>query len=164
MQEKNARDLMRPPLHRVGDDMSLVELARVMLDTGMSEVAVQDAGGRIVGVVTAADVAAADPDTAHLSDRRRRNCFFFELQVPAAPAALRRVLESSSRILLRDILNNAVYSVPDETPLRDIAEIMVDSQIHRLLVTRSGEMVGLVTSDDLLRLFFGEPPAPPSPR
>ncbi|MBZ5546075.1 MAG: CBS domain-containing protein, partial [Acidobacteriia bacterium] len=46
-----------------------------------------------------------------------------------------------------------VYTVPESTPVSKLAQTMISGRIHRLLVTRRGRVVGIVTALDLLRLL-----------
>lgn len=44
----------------------------------------------------------------------------------------------------------------EETPVEDVAQLMWSRRIHRVLVTREGRLVGIVTAMDLLRVLAGE--------
>lgn len=54
---------------------------------------------------------------------------------------------------VRDLMTPTVYTVPDDTPVPEIARAMIAGRIHRLFVTRQRKVVGIVTSLDLLRLL-----------
>ena len=47
--------------------------------------------------------------------------------------------------------------VVEETPIPEVAETLINSHIHRLLVTSGERVVGIVTSSDLLGLLVREP-------
>ncbi|MNC92734.1 CBS domain protein [compost metagenome] len=47
----------------------------------------------------------------------------------------------------------SIFAVEDETPISAVAERMIHSHIHRLLVTREHKVVGIVTTSDLLGLL-----------
>jgi predicted transcriptional regulator len=61
--------------------------------------------------------------------------------------------------VVRDIMTPAAYTVPHDTPVADLARTMVTGRVHRLLVTRDGHVVGIVTSLDLLKALYESPPA-----
>jgi CBS domain-containing protein len=46
-----------------------------------------------------------------------------------------------------------VFTVPENTPVSRLAKTMISGRIHRLLVTRRGRIVGIVTALDLLKLL-----------
>jgi CBS domain-containing protein len=59
-------------------------------------------------------------------------------------------------LLVRDIMTPAVYSVPEDATVSEVAGRMLDSHVHRLLVLREGRPVGIVTTSDLLGLLVDE--------
>jgi predicted transcriptional regulator len=54
---------------------------------------------------------------------------------------------------VKDIMTPTVYTVPEDTTIVEAARTMIAGRIHRLFVTRSGRMVGIVTPLDLLELL-----------
>jgi len=59
-------------------------------------------------------------------------------------------------LLVRDIMTPAVFSVPEDATVSEVASRMLDSHVHRLLVTREGRPVGIITTSDLLGLLIDE--------
>ena len=45
-------------------------------------------------------------------------------------------------------------SFEEETPVKDIARQMLAKRIHRVIITRKGELCGIVTSMDMLRALL----------
>jgi predicted transcriptional regulator len=64
----------------------------------------------------------------------------------------------SDELLVREIMTPTVYTVPDDTPVPDMARAMIAGRIHRLFVTRQHRLVGIVTPLDLLALLTGDEP------
>jgi CBS domain-containing protein len=154
MRPITAADLMNPKVLAVRDDLTLRELAAFLIRNQITGAPVEDGAGRLVGLVSLVEVAravlvgedeedeeddAADPDgsAAELDD-------FADLD----PAA--------GDLLVRDIMTPAVDSVPEDATVSEVATRMLDSQVHRLLVTRDGVPVGIVTTSDLLGLLVDE--------
>lgn len=50
-----------------------------------------------------------------------------------------------------DVMQRTVISVPDDTPLPDVASIMSMNGINRVPITRDAALVGIVTRTDLVR-------------
>ncbi len=73
------------------------------------------------------------------------------------PEELRGLHLEDEALLVRDIMTPTVYTVPEETPVAELARTMVAGRIHRLIVTRRDNVVGIVTTLDLLRLLYEEP-------
>ena len=49
-----------------------------------------------------------------------------------------------------------LYSVAVDTPASEVARMMCDSHLHRVLVTAEDDFVGIVTTSDLLGLLVAE--------
>ncbi|MGB5295549.1 MAG: CBS domain-containing protein [Thermoanaerobaculia bacterium] len=47
----------------------------------------------------------------------------------------------------------SVFAVEAEAPINTVAQSMMDSHLHRLLVVREGKVVGIVSTSDLLSLL-----------
>ncbi len=63
-------------------------------------------------------------------------------------------LEGDTRSVA-DIMTPTAFTVPDSTPLAEVARTMVAGRVHRLLVTRNGRVAGIVTTLDVLRELAG---------
>jgi CBS domain-containing protein len=59
-------------------------------------------------------------------------------------------------LLVRDVMTPTVYTVPEDTPVPQIARAMIAGRIHRLFVTSRGRVVGIVTSLGLMTLLCPE--------
>src|SRR5690554_7564697 len=53
---------------------------------------------------------------------------------------------------VRDIMTPIVLSVDEDTPVRDIADIMMQQHLHRIFVTRDSKITGIITTYDMLKL------------
>jgi CBS domain-containing protein len=149
MRPITAADVMNPNVLMVQEDMTVEELASFLVENEISGAPVVDPAGRLVGVVSVTDLAAerANPDffVSEWGGTLRRD----EVE------ELRFGTESEMRV--RDIMTPAIYSVDAETPIPEVAETLINSHIHRLLVTSGERVVGIVTSSDLLGLLVREP-------
>ena len=149
MRPITASDVMNPNVLMVQEDMTVEELASFLVENEISGAPVVDSTGQLVGVVSVTDLA-----------RDRSNPDFF---VSEWGGTLRRDQIEELRfggetgMRVRDIMTPAVYSVDAETPIPEVAETLINSHIHRLLVTSGERVVGIVTSSDLLGLLVREP-------
>ena len=60
-------------------------------------------------------------------------------------------IEESETLLARDIMTPFVYRVEEDTPLKELAGVMVSGRIHRLFVTKEDKLVGVVSALDILK-------------
>jgi CBS domain-containing protein len=152
-----AKDVMNTPVLTVRVDLTVRELAAFLVENQISGAPVIDHDGRLVGVVSVTDVAQGDAERPDLADDRSGLAVRgWEGRMNAED--IRALHIESDDLLVRDIMTPTVYTVPEETPVVRIARTMVAGRIHRVLVTRGGRVVGIVTSLDLVRLLADERP------
>ena len=49
-----------------------------------------------------------------------------------------------------------VYTVSEDATVSEIASTMLDNHLHRVLVTRDGQPLGIISTSDLLGLLIDE--------
>jgi predicted transcriptional regulator len=147
---KTARDIMMHPVFAVRESWSVRELAAFFTDKGISGAPVLDASGRLTGVVSLSDIV--DQVTRDREpDARMSRAWEKRLN----PEDLRGLAIEDGGRLVSEIMTPTFFTIPDTTSLPRIARTMVAGHIHRLLVTRKGHVVGIVTTLDLLRELAG---------
>ncbi len=55
-------------------------------------------------------------------------------------------------LTVEDLMTTEVVAVDPDEDVKVVARLMIDGQLHRVLVVRDGEMQGIVTTFDLLKL------------
>ncbi len=153
--EKTAKDLMTTKVLTVHEDMTVRDLASFLVENEISGVPVVNEKGHLVGAVSLTDIAMSDAERTGTSRNDKSSRYFEE-------GTLRRLTREDYRtfhmesedLMVRDIMNPTLYTIPEETPVSQIAKTMFAGRIHRLLVTRHGKSVGIITSLDLLRVLF----------
>jgi CBS domain-containing protein len=155
-----AKDVMNPEVLTVREDMTVQEVATILVENEISGAPVEDAQGHLVGVVSLTDIAMTAADSAGIEpDRTNPDYFVRGWEEKFSPDEMLKEglhVEAES-VSVREIMTPALYSVPDETPVAQIAEMMIDGHVHRLLVTRNKQVVGIITTSDLLGLLVEEP-------
>jgi CBS domain-containing protein len=150
-----ARDLMNADVLKVQDDMSLTDLAEFLTENEISGAPVEDAEGRLVGVVSLSDLAAAitgERDQA-VVDHSQPSFFVRHWEDKFNPEDLAGLRIAESEATVGEIMTPSIFAVDEEMPVSSIAEKMIHSHVHRLLVTRHQKVVGIVTTSDLLGLL-----------
>jgi len=64
--------------------------------------------------------------------------------------------EEPEALTVRDIMTPALVSVTEDATVSEVASKMLDGHVHRLLVTREGQPLGIITTSDLLGLLVDE--------
>lgn len=148
--KKTARDVMNHPVLAVREDWTVRELASWFTDKSISGAPVLGANGRLTGVVSLSDVVDQVTRDREPSPGPGRSW-----TSRVNPEDLRGLQIEDDDRLVKDIMTPTFFTVPETTPLPEVARTMVAGRIHRLLVTRRGRVVGIVTTIDLLRQLAG---------
>ncbi len=129
MRPITASDLMNPIVLVAREDMVLKDLATFLLDNEITGAPVEDRFGNLVGVVSLVDLVQAAYENEPDGEEGR---------------------------LANGIMTPGVFSVPEDATVSEVASTMVDNHLHRLLVTRDGKPLGIISSSDLLGLLVDE--------
>lgn len=159
MHTLTAADLMTPNVLTVRDDLSLGELAEYLTEHEISGAPVQDESGTVIGVVSLTDIARATAEEPTLDREHSSPSYYVRgWEDRLEPSDLDHFRIHDASLLVRDIMTPKVFSVEEDAPVAQIAEILIDAHLHRLLVTRGGKAVGIVTTTDLLGLLVDREP------
>ena len=164
MKELTAADVMSPDVLAVEPGMTVHELACFLTEHQITGAPVLDRGGRLVGVVSETDLAEAETERGEaVDDRSDPGADLRGWEDEAEPDEMRELhLHVTSTQTVGDIMTPTAYTVPDDTTVSEVARTMVTGRIHRLLVTRAGRVVGIVTTLDLLKTLYAAPGARPA--
>ena len=142
-----AKDIMTRDVHSVTPDTSVEELARLFAEKGVNAMPVIDEGGRLRGIVTETDLVRLD-QPLHLP--RVVSIFDWVLYLEREKNFQEEVEKIAAR-RVEEICAQKVVTCTPETPVREIAAIMVDKGVHLLPVVDGGKVVGVVARLDIIR-------------
>lgn len=119
----------------VAADVTVSDARAVMRAKKIHRLPVTDKGGKLVGIVTSADLdhAAAPPATS---------LDMYELHYLI------------SKMKVESVMARKLLTVNEDLPVEEAARIMDDNRIAGLPVLRDGALVGIITESDLFRLFI----------
>ena len=152
MKDLLAKDIMNTDVISVRDDMTVQELATFLTEREILGAPVIDSQGEVVGVVSCTDIA----QSAVRGNTAKVDFFGQGWEDPMDPKEIQDLPVENESLPVREIMTPTVYTVPENTPLSDIAKAMVAGRIHRLLITRGSQLVGIITTLDMLKIFFDE--------
>lgn len=147
---------MQTDLVCVRPDMPLFELEEVLLRERVGGVPVVD-GGSVVGVVSRSDVLR----TIELERSRVESTSAFYLEPFDADERTERDEDRVTEALaarLKELrvedamVRDLIHVAPGES-LQKVAQTMLERRVHRLLVMEAGQLLGIVSTLDLVRLF-----------
>ncbi|HUZ89550.1 MAG TPA: CBS domain-containing protein [Candidatus Acidoferrales bacterium] len=119
------------------------EIVGMLAEYRISALPVVDDSGRLVGVVSEADLLHKEAfglqGDHHLVESRR----------------MRREHAKAGALLARDLMTSPAVTIGTEASIAEAARVMHDKGVKRLpVVDEDGRVVGIVTRSDLLRVFL----------
>ena len=137
----------------VDTDITVHQLAGFFTEKMITGAPVVDNGGKLVGVVSVTDIIRNDAQRVWIASEKHENQYYLhgweddfnydevnELH-----------LEEDEGLKVRDIMTPIIFKVKENTPISEMADMMINGRIHRLLVTRGDNVVGIVTTLDMLK-------------
>ena len=145
----NAQDIMTRDVLTVGPDVTVAEIARVLLQRHISGVPVIE-DGKVVGVVSEGDLIHRQ----EIGTEKRRGSWWLRLC-----AGERSPVDfiKSHGVTARDVMTQPVVTVTEDTPLDEIADLFEDRGIKRVPVVRNGKLVGIISRANLLQALASAP-------
>jgi len=151
-----ARDIMEPEVHTVDADLSLALLEDFLLRHRISGTPVVE-HGRLVGVVSRSDIVrtqSLDRALAGIvSEFYRSIAEESGENVASQWAQSQDVSAHLARRKIRDAMTPELIAVRPDASIQEIACVMRDRHIHRVLVTDGDALLGIVTSSTLVQLI-----------
>jgi CBS domain-containing protein len=129
----------------VPKEMSLQGAARLLSQAQVTGAPVVDADGRCVGVISATDFVhlVEKGKDAGQSRAPESECLCFPWQITET--------EELPRDIVGSYMTDDPVMVAPTTPLGELAQIMLDAHIHRVIVAGEyGKPVGVVSTTDVL--------------
>ncbi|MFI5360682.1 MAG: CBS domain-containing protein [Elusimicrobiota bacterium] len=139
-----AKDIMRKKVITVASWLTLPELSKVFEEHAITGAPVVDEGGLVLGVVSQTDLVRSRREASDGVPLYHR-----ELDEPLSSLGLH--FEEAPQTRVEQIMTPGAISFDLETPVEKLATAMLERHIHRVLITRGGQLAGIVTSMDLLR-------------
>ena len=128
-------------------DTTVRELADILAKHKISGVPVVDGEGRVLGMVSEADVILQDADLH----------FPYYIQFLESVIYLQSVHKFEERVRkafgskVTEIMTTDVVTVSPDATVREVATLMADRNVNRLPVTENERLVGIVTRGDIVR-------------
>ncbi len=144
MTNLRARDLMTPDVVTVPPETSVITMAHLLADRGISAVPVVDAEGKVLGIVTEADLIR------RLAGEDDKQGGFLAALFGNPEREAERYARTHGATA-RDVMTATPVSVDPDALASSVAHMLEDKGIRRVLVLQDGRLKGIVSRADLLR-------------
>jgi CBS domain-containing protein len=130
-----ARDVMQSDIITINPETRVLDIHRMFVEEEIHGAPVVDDDGVVCGVVSSLDLLRIVRD---------------ELEPDAGEDGL----------TAKDAMSRELVSVPSTATVAEIANVMRSQRIHRVLVIDDKELVGVITTFDLLQVLISHAPLP----
>ena len=138
---------MASPVITVQPETPLKDVARLLINHGVSGVPVVDAAGAVLGVVSEGDFLVKEQGAGEIHHRRLARLFGESAE---AQAKLGKVEARTAG----EAMTSPAITVAPGNAIRDAAALMTRQSVNRLPVVEHDRLVGIVTRADLLRAYL----------
>ena len=145
-----ARDIMTKEVITVKPDTDILQAAKLLLDNHVNGLPVIDDEGRLKGIICKADLIS-------LQERLPLPSYFVLLDTPIPlhlPKTIENELHKITATKVEDAMTPNPVTVKPDTPLEDIATLMVKHNIHTLIVVDHDKLIGIIGKEDILRTLM----------
>lgn len=142
-----AKDIMTKDVLTVSPDMLVTEAAQILLENRISGLPVVNADNELIGVVTEGDIIYKNKDVKAPATLSILGALIYL----EAPKRFEDELRKVAAVKVRDVMTKSVITVQENTPVSEIATLMIEKGINRVPVMRHHRLVGIVTRSDIVR-------------
>lgn len=139
-------DVMTKPVFTVRRDTPLKDVARLLIDNGVSGVPVVDDDGTVAGIVSEADFLVKEQGAGEIRHRRLARLL-------GETAETRHQLDVLAARNAGEAMTTPAVTIEASRSIREAAAVMTSGRVNRLPVTEHGRLVGIVARADLVRAY-----------
>ena len=150
-----ARDIMTQEVLTVSPDTGIGEATRLLLERRINGAPVVDDTGRLVGILCQSDLIAQQKECPLPS-------LFTLLDAMIPLRSLKEIEKQVQKIAATSVAQAMTpdpVTVDPDTPVEELAKLMVDNKFHTLPVLENGKLVGVIGKEDVLRTLSMLPSA-----
>jgi len=147
-----ARDVMVSPVIVVGENETVRDVAKLLIAKRISAVPVVDRGGKVIGIVTEADLL-------HRAEAGTERPVSWWLSLISGDRAVADDYVKSHALKVKDVMTRDVKTADPDTPLVEIADLFEEQHIKRVpIVSKGGDLVGIVSRANIIQVIASARP------
>lgn len=140
-----ARDVMVSPVITVGENETVRDVAKRLIAKRISAVPVVDGAGKLVGIVTEADLL-------HRAEAGTERPVSWWLSLISGDRAVADDYVKSHAMKVKDVMTRDVKTAGPDMPLYEIADLFEEQHIKRVpILTKGGDLVGIVSRANIIQ-------------
>lgn len=155
MKEVLVEQAMTPDPVTVTPETSVTDVAKIMVEKNIGGLPVVTTDGDMVGIVTESDLIVQDSDVKFPSFVSFLSGYIF------VPGSLHRFDEHFRKAVAAtagEVMTEKVETVDASDPVEHAATVMTHKKMKRFPVIKDGQLVGILTMADIVRLISKDIP------
>lgn len=146
-----AKDIMTRKLITLTEETPVTEAAKVLATKKIGGAPVVNSSGQVVGIVSESDLIIQDvklhfPHFINLLDS-----YIFLGSLKKFETLLKKAVAAK----VKDLMSSEVISVAPEATIEDVATLLTEKKISRVLVMAEGRLLGIITKGDIVKSLAG---------
>jgi len=148
MTDLTAKEIMNKKVITIKKDASINELSELLVNNKISGVPVLDENGSLAGIVSEGDIIVQNSDLHFPRYFKLLDAIIYLESLNKFKRSLRKHLATK----VEDIMTVKVKTAGEDTPINEIADIMLDSRVNRLpVMDKNNKLVGIITRADIVK-------------
>lgn len=151
--EFTAKDLMSDQVLCAYEGWSIQRLADFFMQHNINGAPVMASDHQLVGVVSVSDIFKFENASDEVKGSALLNCYrdTCGVEIPLYNDLQQWTHKAHNSCTVHQIMIDHIISVEVSQPQTDVAQLLVDHNIHRVFVTEDQKIVGVISTTDLLR-------------
>ncbi|MDX1451405.1 MAG: CBS domain-containing protein [Oleiphilaceae bacterium] len=149
-----ARDIMTPHVKTVPHNWTMHKFAAFLADNDISGSPVSNKDGEVIGIATLKDIA----DFHFNSVSKDYEAMMNDEELKEARRLRMMIFEGMAKLPVEvgDIMTPIIFSVTENSPIKEVAKLMMQEHLHRIFVKKEEKITGIITTYDLLKVIVDE--------
>ncbi len=150
---RTAADIMSRDVVTVSPNDTLQDALTLLVENHVTGLPVINNQDRCVAVISMTDILDYEREHANDSEDGMGRCFDPDTGRWEEIGLMDFALERTGQVAVSEIMSGDLIFVKPSTPIQDVAESMLKSQVHRILVMDEEQFLcGIISSFDFVRL------------
>jgi PTS system nitrogen regulatory IIA component len=136
-----AKDIMHRNLITVPPEATLKEVANLLFKHKIPGMPVLDKSGKVLGEITEKELIKAAVPQEYRKTRKTKKIL---------PDPFETLVSKEDEIKARDLMSKKFVTASENTPVTELAYLMLDNNVRRVEIVKNGKLVGIVLRSDIV--------------
>jgi CBS domain-containing protein len=149
---------MSSPVITTKSHVVVSDFISVLIEHGITGLPVVDDDNRLTGIVTRTDLLVFElkRELSSLYEKSIEGIFTEYRKTENWPSFSNMIDTFNRTITVSDLMTANVITASEDTPVSEICRTMKDRKINHVIITNDKEILGIVTSRDIISLVASE--------